>query len=93
MSHEYFDVLLQKIIVYCTKSSSVTHYTAPGPVSNIIVMSNENGTAADITWTAAPLSDNNTEVNYTVTVQGPGGTIVFMETTSGTTVSVTQGLG
>ena len=58
-----------------------------------MVTPNENGTAASITWTAAPLSDNNTEVNYTVMVQGPDGTIVSMETTSGTAVSVTQGLG
>lgn len=58
-----------------------------------MVMPNENGTAADITWTAAQLSDNNTEVNYMVVVRGPSGTVVFMETTSGTTVSVTQGLG
>lgn len=58
-----------------------------------MVMPNENGTAADITWTAAQLSDNNVEVNYTVVVRGSSGTVVFMETTSGTTVSVTQGLG
>ena len=58
-----------------------------------MVMPNENGTAADITWTAAQLSDSNTEVNYTVMVQDSSGTVVFMETTSGTTVSVTQGLG
>ena len=78
---------------YCTKPYSVPIYTAPGPVSNIMVMPNENGTAANITWTAPPLSDDNTEVNYTVMVQGPSGTVVFMETTSGTAVSVTQGLG
>lgn len=58
-----------------------------------MVMPNENGTAADITWTASQLSDNNVEVNYTVVVRGPSGIVVFMETTSGTTVSVTQGLG
>lgn len=68
-------------------------YTAPGPVSNIMVTANENGTAANITWMAAPLSDSNTLVAYRVNVYDSSGNVVFNITGIATTVSVTQGLG
>ena len=68
-------------------------YTAPGPVSNIMVTPNDNGTVATITWTAPPLSPGNKDVDYIVNVSDASGNVVSMTTTNDTTVTVTQGLG
>ena len=68
------------------------YYTAPGSVSNIIVLPSADATAANISWDAAPLFDANTDITYAIVVYDTNGTVVWSGGTTGLEVMVT-GLG
>ena len=65
---------------------------APGSVSNIMVIPSVDGTLANITWSAAPLFDANTDVTYSVVVRDMSETTVWMGNTINLIAMVT-GLG
>ena len=77
---------------YCMYRHFLCYHTAPGSVSNIIVLPSADATAANISWDAAPLFDANTDITYAVVVYDTNGTVVWSGGTTGLEVMVT-GLG